>query len=135
METFITTLTILNSVCIILIFYAIGKYRYYISIVSHSTFWNKTLYAYYITLWKRKVDGYSSIGIYTIKIPIRNENKVKLQEEIDRLMQEDAFTKRNRLKAKFSWIKTWEEARQFKKDYSVVDRKYVEELVSNFKSK
>ena len=36
------------------------------------------------------------------------------------------------LSAKFSWLKTWKEVRQFEKDYSVVDRKIVANLVTNF---
>ena len=41
--------------------------------------------------------------------------------------------KRQTLSAKFSWLKTTEEVKQFEKDYSVVDRKLVADLVSGFK--
>lgn len=47
----------------------------------------------------------------------------------------DSKNKLQALSAKFSWLSTWEEVKQFEKDYSVVDRKIVENLVANFKYK
>jgi hypothetical protein len=48
------------------------------------------------------------------------------------IAKESQQNKFQTLSAKFSWLKTWEQVRQFEKDYSVVDRKIVERLVANF---
>lgn len=117
-------LTILNSV--ILLYLIISrKSNLYI------TFERDTLVGYDITLWKNTSESCSN-GIYTLHIPLKNKNKVELSEEVSRLINGSMQNKRQALTAKFSWLKTWEEVRQFEKNYSVVDTRIVENLVSGF---
>lgn len=127
-------LTILNTLAII--YLLINKQaRLSISFRREETTWEKTLLGYRITLWK-KMNEYSSSGIYSIYIPIRNKRKVELEEEVNRMISKYSHqAKLQHLSATFSWLKTWEQVRQFEKDYSVVDRKIVENLVANFKPK
>ncbi len=115
-----TFLTILNTIAILVIFSKLRIIK--VTIRRDETFWNKTLMGY--DIWIQKV---------YFRIPIRNKRKTELNEEISRMIAKyDNQSKRQTLYAKFSWLKTWEEVRQFEKDYSVVDKKIVEELVSNF---
>jgi hypothetical protein len=127
-----TIITIINSIAIILVlFHSKG---YYVNIRKDVTFFNRTLMAYKITLWRR-LSAFSSTGVYTITIPVANRKKIELQEEVQRMMQYSEVNKRQSLRAKFSHLKTWDEVRKFEKDYSVVGRKIVENLVSNFQPK
>ena len=121
-------LTILNS--IILIYLLIkGNNKLHITFKKEKTTWEKTLLGYSLTLWKKQ--GYGVSSIYTIYVPVKNRRKVELSEEVSRLIS-DSTNRNYTLNAKFSWLKTWEQVRQFEKDYSVVDRKIVERLVANF---
>ncbi len=116
-------LTILNTLTIIVILLQTKIIT--ISIHRDVTSGNKTLVAY--NLWINKK---------LIRIPIRNKRKIELQEEV--LMMIGFYSdqaKLQRLTARFSMLKTWEQVRQFEKDYSVVDRKIVANLVANFKPK
>ena len=71
-----------------------------------------------------------------LSISLRNKRKVELEEEVNRMISKYSHqAKLQHLSATFSWLKTWEQVRQFEKDYSVVDRKIVENLVANFKPK
>jgi hypothetical protein len=116
-------LTILNTIAILIIFLKLGIIK--ITIRRDETFWNKTLIGY--DVWVQKV---------YFRIPIRNKHKTELNEEINRMITKyDNQSNHQTLYAKFSWLKTLEEVSQFEKDYSVVDRKIVEELVSNFAPK
>ena len=127
-------LTILNTLAIV---YLLLTKQAHLSISARrqEACFSKTLIGYSITLWK-KTSEYSSRGIYSIYIPIRNKRKVELEEEVNRMIHKyDHQAKLQRLTATFSWLKTWEEVKQFEKDYSVVDRKIVENLVANFKPK
>jgi hypothetical protein len=104
-----------------------------ISVRREETTWNKVLIGYRITLWK-KTSEYSSRGIYSIYIPRRNKRKTELEEDVNRMINKYSHQgKLQSLSAMFSWLETWEQVRQFEKDYSVVDRKIVENLVANFK--
>lgn len=123
-------LTILNTIAIAYLFYKNGKF--YIDFKKDTTFIKNTLVAYHITL-RKKTSDFSANGVYTLVIPIKNKKKVEKQEEINRMI--DTYSQQNNLQflsAKFSWLKTWEEVKQFEKDYSVVDRKIVERLVAGF---
>jgi hypothetical protein len=123
-------LTILNTIAIVYLFYKKGKF--YIDCRKDTTFIKNTVVAYHITLWK-KTSEFSASGVYTLVIPIKNKKKVEKEEEINRMIA--TYSQQNKLQtlsAKFSWLKTWKEVRQFEKDYSVVDRKIVERLVTNF---
>jgi hypothetical protein len=127
-------LTILNTLAIIYLLIA-KQTHLSISLRREETTWEKTLLGYRITLWK-KTSEYSSRGIYSIYIPIRNKRKTELKEDINRMIHKYNYQgKLQHLSAMFSWLKTWEQVRQFEKDYSVVDRKIVENLVANFKPK
>ena len=126
-------LTILNTIAIAYLFYKKGKF--YIDWRKDTTFIKNTVVAYHITLWK-KTSEFSASGVYTLVIPIKNKKKVEKEEEINRMIA--TYSQQNKLQtlsAKFYWLKTWEEVRQFEKYYSVVDRKIVERLVAGFVSK
>ncbi len=119
----ILILNILNSLGILVILYKMKIIT--ISLRRDVTYSNKTLVGY--NLWINKK---------LIRIPIRNKRKLELQEEVLMMIGTYSYqAKLQRLTAAFSWLKTWEEVRQFEKDYSVVDRKIVANLVSNFKPK
>lgn len=122
-------LTILNS--LILIYLVYKQLNYKITIDKNKTFLNHTVLGYNIMLWK-KINDNSSSGKSIMYIPIKNAKKVELQEEIHRLISSSEQNRLQTLSAKFSWLKTIEQVKQFEKDYSVADRKIVENLVSNF---
>ena len=110
-------LTILNSLAILFLFYKTGIVK--VTIRRQETFWKKTLIGYMV-----------GINKFYFIIPLRNERKTKLREEIKKMITEyNYWEKRQALAAKFSWLKTWEEVRQFEKDYSVVDSDMVKFLV------
>lgn len=87
-----------------------------------------------LTWYQKTLLGYEIwINSHYFRIPFRNSEKVKLREEIQYMISCcDEQQRRQKLNAMFSWLKTWEKVRQFEKDYSVVDRKYVEKLVNGF---
>lgn len=113
-------LTILNTVAILIIFFKLEIIK--VTIYRDETFWNKTLMGY--DVWIQK---------FYFRIPIRNKRKTKLKEEVQRMITEyDNQGRLQSLSAKFSWLKTWEQVRQFEKDYSIVDKEIVERLIANF---
>lgn len=114
--------TILNSICILIIFMKLKVID--VTVQTDKTFFNKTLTGY--DIW---------INRFHIRIPIRNKRKTELREEVTRMISQCEQNKLQSLTAKFSWLKTWKEVRQFEKDYSVVDRKVVEKLVRDFTPK
>lgn len=129
---FILILSITNSLAIFYIL-LVKESKYYIDIRKNETFHFNTLLGYYITLWK-STSEYSASGIYTIYLPIRNRKKIEFEEEIQRMMQYSDSNKLQSLSTKFSWLKTEKEVEEFEKNYSVVDRKMVERLVSKWRS-
>ena len=126
-------LTILNTLFII---YMLCKQsKLYIEFKKDTTFWNKTLIGYRIVLWK-KTSEHSAKGIYTLKIPFKNKRKTETQEEVNRMIAKSSQQQKlQTLSARFSWLKTEKEVKQFEKDYICVDQKIVENLVSNFYKK
>lgn len=113
-------LTILNTISIIVIFFKLGIIK--VSIRRDETFWNKTLMGY--NVWVQKV---------YFRIPIRNKRKTELSEEVNRMTtKESQQSKLQMLSAKFSWLKTWDQVKQFEKDYTIVDKDIVKKLVNNF---
>ena len=112
-------LTILNTIAILVIFSKIGVIK--ITIREDRTFSTKILLGY---------DGWIQ-GTY-FRIPIRNKRKIEFKEYVDRMINSSYQSKFQSLNTKFSWLKTWEQVYQFEKDYSVVNRKIVENLVANF---
>ena len=88
---------------------------------------------YRLILWK-KLSEYSAESTFSIYFKIRDKRKIETREEVCRMIAKySEKQKRQTLSAKFSWLKTIEEVKQFEKDYSVVDSKLVSELVSGFK--
>lgn len=128
------TLTILNTLLIIYLILQ-HKLKYYIGISKKETFWKNTLLGYQITLWKKTSEWRATNPVYSIYIPIRNKHKIELREDIERLMDLENPTKIHYLSSMFSWLKTWDDVKQFEKDYSIVDPDYVKKLVSDFKPK
>jgi len=123
-------LTILNTIALVYLFYKKGDF--YIDFKKETTFLRNTFLGYTITLWK-KTSEYSSSGVYTLNIRIKNKEKTEKEEEINRMIA--SYSQQNKLQtlsAKFSWLESWKEVRQFEKDYNVVDRKIVKGLVDNF---
>jgi hypothetical protein len=124
-------LIILNTLAIVYIL-IFKDAKYYFTFRKNETFINKTLLGYHLTLWRKT--SYGATGIFSYYFPIRNRHKVETREEVERMI--NSYSQQNKLQslsAKFSWLKTWKEVKQFEKDYLVVDRKIVENLVSNFK--
>jgi hypothetical protein len=123
-------LTILNT---LVIFYLllVRNNKYYFELRKDTTFSVNTLVGYQITLWKKK--SFGANGVWGFYIPIRNKKKVELKEEVDKLINK--YSKQNQqqsLNAIFSWLKTWEEVKQFKKDYYIVNPKLVDDLVTDY---
>jgi len=123
---------IINTIAILYLIFRSSKLS--ITISKDETFSNRTLVGYRITLWKQ-INEYSASGIFTIYIPIKNKKKIELKEDIEHLLNKNNPNVKYTLNAKFSWLKTWEEVEQFQKDYSVVNKELVDELVAGFKSK
>lgn len=119
------TLTILNSIAILFLFFKLRKQIIKINIDKNETFYGKKLTSYNVYI----------NGKYIFKIPIKNEKKAQLKEEINYMINSSQSNKRQQLAATFSWLKTIEQVRQFEKDYSVVDKNFVKELVADFGKK
>ncbi len=116
-------LTIINTAAILFILFKTGIIE--VEIRRDETFWGNTLVGYNVWIWKKY-----------FRIPIRNRRKTELADEINRMIKTyNKQAKIHRLTAIFSWLKTEEGVKQFKKDYSVVDYETVDRLVSNFKPK
>lgn len=127
-------LTIINTIAILYLLYK--KTRYYVEIEKRTSSYKKTFLGYALCIWKAHYPEASSARcVFRFKILFKNAKKVELKEEIEGMMQESNQNKLQRLTAKFSWLKTWEEVWQFEEDYGVVDRKIVEKLITNFTPK
>ncbi len=125
-------LTILNTVAII---YLLAKQsKFYIRFSTDTSWHIKTVVAYKLELWK-SINDSSAKGVYTLRLPIRNKQKIEKQEEIDRLLKMTKPQRLQMLTSTFSWLKTKKEVLQFEKDYSIVDKEIVTNLVTNFKEK
>lgn len=128
----ISIITAINTLCVIYLILS-KKSNLYFELRKEESFLENTLLGYRLTLYK-KLSEYSASGIYSIYFKIRDKKKVETQEEVIRMIAKYSDQqKRQTLSAKFSWLKTTEEVKQFEKDYSVVDRKLVADLVSGFK--
>lgn len=128
----ISIITAINTLCVIYLILSKNS-KLYFELRKEESFLENTLLGYRLTLYK-KLSEYSASGIYSIYFKIRDKNKVETREEVLRMIAKYSDQqKRQTLSAKFSWLKTNEEVKQFEKDYSVVDRKLVADLVSGFK--
>jgi len=122
-------LTILNTLAIV---YLIAFSKYYLRFEAETTYYNNTLLGYRLSLWK-KANEHSANLKHFIYLKIRNKKATEMQEESQRMIAN--YSQQNKLQsltAMFSWLKTWEEVREFQKYYTCVDNKIVENLVSNF---
>jgi hypothetical protein len=121
----LTILTIINTVAIIFLI-AQKKSKWHFTIEKQKTSFVNTLLGYHVCLWH----GNSGRGIFYL--PVRNKRKTELKEEIERIKNESKHNRQYTLRAKFSWLKTWEEVKQFQKDYSILDKDLVDALVLKF---
>ena len=119
-------LSILNTLILV---YLLIRGKYKITITGNKTWYYGIITGFDITLWR--VGEYSSTGIVTILIPIRNKRKADIQDEIS-FINKNPQNKLQILSAKFSWLKTEKQVKQFQKDYSIVDEHIVKKLVDGF---
>jgi hypothetical protein len=125
------TLTILNTLAILYLIVS-KKTKLYFEFRKEITSFDETLVGYRLVLSKRLSD-YSSSSVYQFYLPIKDKRKTEMTEEANRMIAK--YSQQNKLQsltAKFSWLKTWDEVKEFQKYYTVVDRRIVENLVSNF---
>lgn len=128
----ISIITAINTLCVVYLILSKNS-KLYFELRKEESFLENTLLGYRLSLYK-KLSEYSANGIYSIYFKIRDKKKVETQEEVLRMIAKYSDQqKKQTLTAKFSWLKTIEEVKQFEKDYSVVDRKLVADLVSGFK--
>lgn len=123
------TLTIINTLLIAYLYFKQTGITF--GITKKTTFYKETVTGFILTVWKKRTNYYE--GIYTLNIPIRNHVKTELAEEIEWMMTDDG--KNQKLKAKFSWLKTDKEVDKFKKDYYIVDPEFVQQLVGGYYAK
>lgn len=129
----VTFFTFLNTAFVILILCKLYGFRF--ELHKEQTWLKKNLLHYQIRLI-RETSGNNFRTLFRFKIPIRNEPKTRLKEEIETMISEvPESNKRQRLGAKFSWLKTLDEVNQFERNYTIVDRIYVEKLVREWKQK
>ena len=128
----ISIITAINTLCVVYLILSKNS-KLYFELRKEESFLENTLLGYRLNLYK-KLSEYSANVIYSIYLKIRDKKKVETQEEVLRMIAKySEQQKKQTLSAKFSWLKTIEEVKQFEKDYSVVDRKLVADLVSGFK--
>lgn len=116
MTTALLILTIVNSLTLV---YILTHKKF--SISKNKTFFKNTLLGYSV-YYKNKQIFY---------IPIRPEKKTNLAEEVKRMMTDTNQSKYQQLRAMFSWLKAEKEVMQFKKDYEIVDKEFVNSLVTD----
>lgn len=124
-------LTILNTLAIVYLI-ATKKSKYYLTFKKETTTYRNTLLGFRLSLWK-KTSEYSSSSKHSIYLKIRDTKKIEMQEEAQRMIAKySQQEKLQSLSAKFSWLKTWDEVKEFQKYYTCVDQKIVENLVDKF---
>lgn len=124
-------LTILNTLAIVYLITA-KKSKCYLSLRKETTTWDKILLGYRLSLWK-KTSEYSASSKHSIYLKIRNKKSTEMKEDAIRMIS--IYSQQNKLQsltAKFSWLKTWNEVKEFQKYYTCVDQNIVENLVSKF---
>ena len=112
-------LTILNTIAII---YILTHKNFS---VSKNNIFGGTLVGY----------GFYYKGKRYLYLPLKNQRQAEVKYDVDRLINANQQQKRQTLGAMFSWLKTITEVEQFEKDYAIIDRKIVNELVTDFKLK
>lgn len=124
-------LTILNTLVIVYLIIP-KKSKYYLEFKKETTTWEKTLLGYRLRLCEITSE-YSSSSKHSIYLKIRDRKKTEMEEDARRMIAK--YSEQNKLQsltAKFSWLKTWDEVKEFQKYYTCVDQKLVEKLVANF---
>jgi len=124
-------LTILNTLAIAYLIIS-KKSKYYLRFKREDTSFNHTLLGYRLSLWK-KLSEYSAGSNFSVYFKIRNRKKTEMKEDAQRMIK--LYSQQNKLQsltAKFSWLKTWDEVREFQKYYTCVDQRIVENLVAGF---
>lgn len=122
-------LTIINSLVLIYLLIK-GNKSYYVTLKKDYS--NKVFLGYTFTIWRRTTYGANSVFIQQISFV--NRQWVKLAQEVQS-MKNDKYNQIQRLHAKFSWLKTYEEVSEFVKNYREVNPKVVDQLVTDFKPK
>lgn len=126
-------LIIINTILLVYLLIKSFSNDYYICIYRNKTSYLKILYGINISLMKKT--SYGATNIYTFYIPLKNYYKCKVKDNLYNLMKPNNSNKDNTLRAMFSWIKTKEDAVQFQKDYSIVNKELVKYLVSKLQVK
>lgn len=123
-------LTIINLVLNVLIigYLTSIKIPYYFEIQRHD--YKNTFLG--ITLFKGFRDRY---GTSVFHIKVRNGKKYDHLLERERLLQHSVDNRRQPLSAKFSWLETEEEVKEFSSVYRDLHPELVDRLVSNFHQK
>lgn len=111
--------TVLNTTFNIFVLVKINPFN--ISIGYNTTFWHKKL----LGVWVYK----GNRGLFYI--PIRNEEKQKLKEDVERLISSNKTYQENSLSAMYSWLKTTKEKEKFRKNYSIVNKNYIDSLLND----
>ena len=123
-------LTILNSLAIF--FILLKQSNHYFEFKKETTDYENTLLGFRFSLYKQ-LSEYSASRKKSIYFKIRNKKKTEMKEDARRMIA--LYSQDNKiksLKTKFSWLETWDEVNEFKKYYTCVDEKTVQNLVSNF---
>lgn len=119
-------LVILNTLAIIYLF-ATKNSRLSLEFRKEVSSRNKTLLGFSVMLWNKHN------GRRIIHIPIRDAKKTEMREEALYMIAKYSYqNKLQSLGAMFSWLRTWEEVKEFQKYYTIVDEKIVNDLVSKF---
>jgi hypothetical protein len=124
-------LTILNTLAIVYLITA-KKSKYYFRFKIETTDYNNTLLGYRLSLWE-KTSEHSASSKHSIYLKVRNKKRTEMQEDAQRMIAK--YSQQNKLQslsAKFSWLKTWDEVKEFQKYYTCVDQNIVDNLVAKF---
>ena len=124
-------LTILNTLAIVYLI-ASKKSKYYIRFRKETTTYENILLGFRLSLWEKTSEN-SASSKKSIYFKIRDRKKTEMQEDARRMIAK--YSQQNKLQslsAKFSWLKSWDEVKEFQKYYTCVDQKIVENLVANF---
>lgn len=120
------TLTIINTIInILLIVYLFVKFKKYKFSIETRRSWNdKILCSVSIYFWN------GAYGKQLFVINIRNYEKVKIQEDINRMLNPKYPNKNHDLRAILSWTNDADEIIKFKNNYGKVDPDFVDEIIT-----
>lgn len=120
------TLTIINTITnIFLIVYLFAKFKKIkLSIETERSWNNNILCSVSLYFWKY------GAGTRLFHFQIRNSEKIRIKEEIERMLSPNYPNTKYDLNAKLSWTKNAEEIIKFKKIYGKVDPEFVDEIIN-----